>query len=50
MSNGDGEAEHLLHLELDGGLQVVALGGQVVVMGHQGGELTGLKTKLVLII
>merc|ERR1719264_593445 len=25
-----------------GGLQVVALGGQVVVMGHQGGELTGL--------
>jgi len=42
VSNGDGEAEHLLHLELDGGLQVVALGGQVVVMGHQGGELTGL--------
>ena len=42
MSDGDGETEDLLHLELDGGLQVVGLGGQVVVMGHQGGELTGL--------
>jgi len=42
VSDGDGEAEHLLHLELDGGLQVVALGGQVVVMSHQGRELTGL--------
>ena len=38
-----GEAENLLHLELDGGLQVGDLGRQVVAVGHQGGELPGLR-------
>ncbi len=33
---------YLLHLELDGGLEVVGLGRQVIVVGHQGGELTRL--------
>ena len=37
------EAEDLLHLKLDGGLQVGDLGLQVVAVGHQGGELTGLR-------
>ena len=40
--DGDGEAENLLHLELDGGLQVVHLLLQVVVVGDQGGELARL--------
>ena len=38
-----GQAEDLLHLELDGGLQVGDLSGQVVAVGHQGGELAGLR-------
>ena len=36
---------YLLHLELDGGLEVIGLGGQVIVVGHQGGELAGLGVK-----
>ena len=37
-----GQTEDLLHLELDGGLQVSDLGLQVVAVRHQGGELAGL--------
>ena len=33
---------YLLHLELDSGLQIVGLSSQVIVMGHQGGELASL--------
>jgi hypothetical protein len=33
---------YLLHLELDGGLEIVGLSRQVIVVGHQGGELTRL--------
>jgi hypothetical protein len=33
---------YLLHLELDGGLEIVGLGGQVIVVGHQGRELPSL--------
>ena len=40
--DGDAEAEHLLHLELDGRLEVQHLLGQVVAVSHQGGELTSL--------
>ena len=40
--DGDAEAEHLLHLELDGGLEVQNLLGQVVAVSHQGGELASL--------
>ena len=38
-----GQAEDLLHLELDGGLQVGYLSLQVVAVGHQSGELSGLR-------
>ena len=38
-----GQTEDLLHLELDGGLQVSDLGLQVVAVSHQGGELAGLR-------
>ena len=41
--DGDAEAEHLLHLELNGGLEVEDLGVQVVRMGHQRGELASLE-------
>ena len=41
--DGDAEAEHLLHLELDGGLEVQNLLGQVVAVSHQGGELASLE-------
>jgi hypothetical protein len=33
---------YLLHLELDGGFEIVSLGRQVIVVGHQGGELPSL--------
>ena len=33
---------YLLHLELDGGLEVEDLSDQVVTVGHQGGELARL--------
>jgi len=36
------EAENLLHLELDGGLEVEALRVNVIGVGDQGGELAGL--------
>ena len=41
--DGDAEAEYLLHLELDGGLEVKHLLGQVVAVSHQGGELASLE-------
>ena len=40
--NGDAEAQHLLHLELDGGLEVEHLGLDVIVVGDEGGELASL--------
>ena len=36
------QAEHLLHLELDGGLQVERFLIQVVAVGHQRGKLSSL--------
>ena len=41
--DGDAKAQHLLHLELDGGLEVQHLLGQVVAVSHQSGELTSLE-------
>ena len=43
VADSDTQAENLLHLELDGGLQVQSLGLQVVAVGDQGGELSGLE-------
>ena len=43
VAHGDTETQHLLHLELDGGLQVQSLLLQVVVVGDQGGELASLE-------
>merc|ERR1719166_598896 len=42
IADSDTQAENLLHLELDGGLQVQGLGLQVVAVGDQGGEFSGL--------
>ena len=43
VTHGDAEAEHLLHLELDGGLEVQGLLLQVVVVSDEGRELAGLQ-------
>ena len=45
VAHGDAEAENLLHLELDGRLEVQGLLLQVVVMGDEGGELASLERK-----
>ena len=45
VAHGDAEAEHLLHLELDSGLEVQGLLLQVVVVGDEGGELASLKER-----
>ena len=45
VAHGDAEAENLLHLELDGGLEVQGLLLQVVVVGDEGGELASLKER-----
>jgi len=42
------EAENLLHLELDGGLEVEALCVNVISVGDQGGELAGLRRRVLL--
>merc|ERR1739842_61788 len=42
MANSNGQAEHLLHLELDGRLEVENLGVEVVRVSHQRGELSCL--------
>ena len=42
VSNGNVKAENLLHLELDGGLEVKDLGVEVIRVRHQGGELSCL--------
>ena len=42
VADSHGEAEDLLHLELDGGLQVQDLGLQVVAVGYQSGEFSCL--------
>lgn len=42
VANGDTHAEHLLQLELDGGLDFVDLIGEVFVVGDRRGELAGL--------
>ena len=42
VADGDVEAENLLHLELDGGLEVEHLGLDVIVVGDEGGELASL--------
>ena len=43
VTHGDTETQHLLHLELDGGLQVQSLLLQVVIMGDQGREFASLE-------
>ena len=45
VTHGDAEAENLLHLELDGGLEVQGLLLQVVIMGDKSGELASLEKK-----
>ena len=42
VADGDVKAENLLHLELDGGLEVEHLGFNVIVVGDEGGELASL--------
>ena len=42
VAHGDAEAKNLLHLELDGGLEVQRLLLQVVVVGDKSGELASL--------
>merc|ERR1719180_48272 len=42
MADSNRQAAHLLHLELDGGLEVEDLGVEVVRMSHQRGELSSL--------
>ena len=42
IADSHGQTEDLLHLELDGSLQVGDLGLQVVAVGDQGRELSGL--------
>ena len=41
VSDGDTHAEHLLQLELDGGLDLVDLASKVVGVGDRSGELAG---------
>ncbi len=43
VADGDTHAEDLLELELDGGLDLGDLGGEVVGVGDGGGELAGLR-------
>ena len=43
VAHGDAEAQNLLHLELDGGLEVQGLLLQVVVVSDKGGELASLE-------
>ena len=45
IANSNTQAQDLLHLELDGGLEVEGLLLQVVAVGDQGGELAGLERK-----
>ena len=45
VSNGNIQAENLLHLELDGGLQVEHLRLDVIGVGDQAGELARLSRK-----
>jgi hypothetical protein len=47
VADSDTHAENLLELELDGGLDVGDLGGEVLVVGDRGGELTGCERELV---
>lgn len=41
VADGDTHAQNLLELELDGGLDLGDLGGQILVVGDRGGELAG---------
>ena len=43
IAHGHTQAQHLLHLELDGGLEVQSLLLQVVAVSDQGGELASLE-------
>ena len=48
VADSDTHAENLLELELDGGLDLSDLGGEVLVVGNRGGELAGCRrTELV---
>ena len=42
VAHGDAEAQNLLHLELDGGLQVEHLRLKVIGVGDEAGELASL--------
>ncbi len=46
VAHGDAEAENLLHLELDGGLEVQGLLLQIVIMGDEGRELASLRRNI----
>ena len=43
IADGHRQTQDLLHLELDGGLEVVDLVSQVISVGHQARELASLK-------
>merc|ERR1711915_862134 len=42
ITNSDRQTQNLLHLELDGCLEIVNLLPQIIIMGHQSRELSGL--------
>ena len=46
VAHGDAEAEKLLHLEINGGLEVKGLLLRVVFMGDEGRELAGLRRNI----
>ena len=45
VAHGDVQAENLLHLELDGGLEDIHLLLEVICVCHHGGELASLRRK-----
>ena len=45
ITHGDAEAENLLHLELDGGLEIQGLLLQVVIVSDESRELASLEKK-----
>ena len=50
IANGNAQTQHLLHLELDGGLEVQSLLLQVVTVGDQGGELASLVQREIIVL
>ena len=48
VANRDSQTQNLLHLELDGRLQIIHLGMDVIRVSDLGGELTSLQNKTIL--